>query len=152
LIRVEYNVMNTVDNEGHVPPASNEVHIQLPNAYGGPDALTKLLSDSIGEALTDLIGTRAREAIYDYIERNHSIARSEIPDHLDELFTLFERNFGVASKTVIGRVIAKKVYTKLDLEFYSIPHFEFIDYLEKIKTRLAREVLDRAKSAKGRLA
>jgi hypothetical protein len=152
LIRVECNLKKPVDNDNPLLHGSNEAHIELPRAYNGLDALTKLLSDSIGEALTDLIGTRAREAIYDYVERNHSIARSEIPDHLDELFTLFERNFGVASKKVIGRVIAKKVYSKLDWEFYPIPNFEFNDYLEKIKTRLAREVLDRAKSAKGRFA
>ncbi len=148
MIRAEYNLKKAVDPE-RPTLASNETHIELPRVYSGPDALVKLLSDSIGEVLTDLVGTRAREAVYDYMERNHSIARSEIPHHLDELFRLFERNFGVASKKVIGMVIAKKVYSKLDWEFHPIPNFEFTDYLERIKTKLTKEVLDRAKSATG---
>ncbi len=148
MIRADYKAKTAFGPEGPLL-ASNETPIELPRAYSGPNAFRKLLSDSIGEALTDLVGTRAREAVYDYMERNHSIARSEIPDHIDELFTLFERNFGVASKKVIGRVIAKKVYSKLDWEFHPIPNFQFTDYLERIKTELAKEVFERAKSATG---
>ncbi len=149
MIRVEYNLKKTAGNDHPLLLASNETHAGLPKAYSGPDALAKLLSDSIGDALTDLVGTRAREAVYDYMERNHSVARSEIPDHLDELFTLFQRNFGVAAKKVIGRVIAKRVYSKLDWQFHPVSAFEFNDYLEGIKARLTRVVLDRAKSASG---
>ncbi len=146
MIRVEYNLKKTAGNEHPLLLASNETHSDLPKAYSGPEALVKLLSDSIGEALTDLVGTRAREAIYDYMERNHSVARSEIPEHLDELFRLFGRNFGVASRKVIGRVIAKRVYAKLDWEFHPVSAFELNDYLEGIKARLTRVVLDRSKS------
>jgi hypothetical protein len=129
LIRAEYNMNKIVDNDHLMLPASKETPIQLPRTYAGPDALTKLLSDSIDEALTDLVGTRAREAIYDCVERNHSIARIEIPNHLEELFSLFEHHFGPASAQVIGRVIAKKAYSKLDWEFRPIPKFEFNDYM-----------------------
>jgi hypothetical protein len=145
---VEYSVKEAVGLK-HSIIAPEERQIQLPRVYSGPDALTQVLSDSIGEVLNDLVGARVRGAIYDYMERNHSIARSEIPDHLDEFFKLFERIFGFAGKNVIGRVIAKKVYSKLDWEFYRIPTFEFNDYLQKIKTRLAEEVSHRAKPATG---
>ncbi len=134
MIRIEYNVKKAAGNERPLLLASNETHIELPKGYNGPDALRRLLSDSIGEALTDLLGTRAREAIYDYMERNRSVARGEIPYHLDELFKLFERNFGAASKRVIGRVIAKRVYSKLEWEFNPIRNFEFNDHPERIKT------------------
>ena len=123
------------------PYGSTGEQIGLPRAYTGPNALTNLLSDSIDEALTDLLGSRARESIYDYMERNHSVARNEIPERLDDLFKLFEGYFGVKSKNVIGRVIARKVYSKLDWEFVSIPNFEFGDYLERIRTRVAKEAL-----------
>ena len=120
---------------------STEDHIELPRAYSGPNAFTNLLSDSIDEALMNLLGSRAREAIYDYMERNYSVARNEIPERLDDLFKLFEGYFGVKSKNVIGRVIARNVYSKLDWEFESIPNFEFGDYLESIRTRVAKEAL-----------
>lgn len=142
----------TVDNDKLMLNGSNEAHVEMPSAYNGPEALARLLSDSIDEVLTDLFGTRAREAIYDYVERNRSIARNEIPDHLDELFTLFERNFGAPCKKVIGRVIAKKVYSKLDWKFYPIPNFEFNDYLEQIKTRLEHEISNRDKSGNEQFA
>ena len=129
------------------PYGSTEEHIELPRAYTGPNALTNLLSDSIDEALTDLLGSRAREAIYDYMERNYSVARNEIPERLDDLFKLFEGYFGVKSKNVIGRVIARNVYSKLDWEFESIPNFEFGDYLEIIRTRVAKEALGSASAA-----
>ncbi len=136
---LERNEAKTAVGPESPPSGSTEKHIELPRAYSGPNALTNLLSDSIGEALTDLLGSRAREAIYDHMERNHSVARNEIPAHLDDLFKLFGRYFGVGSKNVIGRVIARKVYSNLGWEFVSIPHFEFADYLEKIRTRIAKE-------------
>lgn len=122
------------------PSPSSETRVQLPSSYNGSDAFLKLLSDSISEALTDLLGTRTREAVFDYMERNYSIARNEIPEHLDQFFTLFERNLGAKTKTVIGRTIARKAYSKLDWEFEPIPNFEFADYLETMKTRLAKVV------------
>jgi len=137
LIRAEHKVNETVGLE-HLILASAERHIPVPSEYREPNTLGKLLSDSIDEVLINLVGTRAREATYDYMERNHSTARSEIPGHLDEFLSLFERTFGVAGRKVIGRAIAKKVYSKLDLEFYPIPHFELTDYLERIKTGFAK--------------
>ncbi len=147
MIRAEYERRNPAGQR--LLLASNSTHVEPPRTYAGPNALTKLLSDSIDETLTDLLGTRAREAVYDHLERNHSIARDEIPENTDELFKLFEHNFGATSKRVIGRVIAKKVYSKLDWEFHTIASFEFTDYLERIKTELAKELFDRAKSATG---
>lgn len=142
MILAKKEAEKTVESEC-LSPASEEKRIDLPTAYSGPHALGSLLCDSIGEALTDLLGTRAREAVCDYMKREHSIARNEIPKHLDILFTLFEHNFGARAKNVIGRSIAKKVYAKLDWAFEPIPNFEFADYLERIKTRITREELNK---------
>jgi len=109
------------------------------------DSATKLVFESIDEALIDLFGNRPRQAAYDFMERNHGINRSEIPNHLDQFFGLFERVFGIASKKVIGRAIAKRMYAKLGLGFKPIPYYEFSDYLERV--RFIIEALQRAKSA-----
>jgi hypothetical protein len=129
------------------PPTLPEAGINLPTQQGGSKTLTKLVSDSISEALTDLVGNRAREAIYDYMERKYSVGRNEITEHLDRLFTLFEGTFGVGSTKVIGRIIAKKVYAKLDWNFESLPNLEFADYMERIKSKITREALEQARSA-----
>lgn len=125
-------------------PNPPEAHINLSTKDEGPKALTNLLSESISEALTDLVGSHAREAIYDYMERKHSVCRNEIPEHLDSLFTLFEDTFGVGGRKVIGRIIAEKVYAKLDWEFEPLPNLEFADYMERIKTKITSESLEQA--------
>lgn len=107
-----------------------------PTTHTIPKALANLVSDSIDETLTDLLGSRTREAVYGYLQREYSITRNELADYPDQLFTIFERNFGVPAKRVIGRAIARKVYTKLDLKFQPVPHFEFADYMDKVKARL----------------
>ncbi|MGD0176306.1 MAG: hypothetical protein ABSC50_05715 [Candidatus Bathyarchaeia archaeon] len=142
-LQAQYKTKEPLDTK---PNSSNEPHL-LPNAYSDSDAFGKLLSDSIDETMTDLLGIRVREAVYDFMERKYSVARNEISQHLDELFKLFENNFGVASGKVIGRAFAKKVYSKLEWDFIPLPNFEFADYIDTIKTRIGRELLDRTKSA-----
>ncbi|MGD0690693.1 MAG: hypothetical protein ABSA50_13130 [Candidatus Bathyarchaeia archaeon] len=119
-------------------PTPPEARINLSTKHDAPKALTNLLSDSISEVLTDLVGSRAREAIYDYMERKHSVGRNEIPEHLDSLFTLLEGTFGVGGTKVIGRIIAKKVYAKIDWKFEPLPNLEFADYMERIKTKIVQ--------------
>jgi hypothetical protein len=105
--------------------------------YGS--SLETLLLESIDEALTDLLGRRAREAVYDYLERNCLLARNEIPQRLDDFARLLEDTFGKGHKT-IGKVIAKKLYGKLGWTFVEIPNYELIDYLSTVKSRLGREL------------
>jgi hypothetical protein len=96
-----------------------------------------LILESLDETLGDLLGRRAREAVYDHLERNCFIARSEIPSCLDDLFSVLETTFGKGSK-IIGKVIVKRIYGKLGWEFTEVPNLEFRDYLGMIKTRLER--------------
>jgi hypothetical protein len=141
--------LSPVAQVAYANPPTPEARINLPTKYDGPKALTDLLSESISEALTEILGGRTREAIYDCMERKHSVSRNEIPEHLDSLFTLFEDTFGVGGKKVIGRIIAKKVYAKLDWKFEPSPNLEFADYMEKIKTKITGEAWEQDRSATG---
>ncbi len=133
MMRTEYGRRNA-ETSGHL--------VESPKTYAEPRALTRLLSDSITDTLTDLLGTRVREAIYDFLERKHSISRDEIPQNMDVLFQLFKQNFGPASTKVFSKMIVKKMYSKLDWEFQPNLNLEFNDYLERIKTKLANQALD----------
>lgn len=103
-----------------------------------------LLLESIDEALTDLLGTRAREAIYDHLERDHFVARNELPDQIKPFADLLQETFGRGSKT-IAKVVAKKLFSKLDWEFNEVPGYELRDYVETARERIGREIVSRAK-------
>ena len=103
------------------------------------DPIDALLVESTNEALTDLLGRRAREAIYDHLERNYLAARNEIPDRLPDLLIVLDETFGRGSRT-IGKVIAKKLYTKLGWEFVDMPSYGLEDYLKAARERLGRQL------------
>jgi len=106
--------------------------------------LNDLILDSIDEALSDLLGTRGRDLVYDHIARNYSFGREDIPLHLDEFLTLLEDTFSTGSKT-IGRTVIRRLYVKLGWAFEAVPGFEFNDYLESARARIGRELFERAK-------
>ena len=109
-----------------------------------PNTLNDLILDSIDEALSDLLGTRGRDLVYDHIARNYSFGREDIPLHLDEFLTLLEDTFSTGSKT-IGRTVIRRLYVKLGWAFEAVPGFEFNDYLESARARIGRELFERAK-------
>lgn len=115
----------------------------------GPDVAPKSLDDlllqSIDEVLADLLGRRTREAVYDCLERNYSLARSDIPSDLNKFFGLLEETFGKGSIT-IGKSIIKRLCEKLNWKFADVPGFEFTDYMEAIRSRFARTLVELAKS------
>ena len=89
-----------------------------------PHTAVRSLDDSlqlcIDEVLLDLLGRRPREAIYDYLERIHSLTRSDIPYHLEELMSLLEKLFGKGSKT-IEKAIIRRLADKLNWKFENDP-------------------------------
>lgn len=111
--------------------------------------LDDLILESIDETLKDLLGGRIREAIYDHLVRNASLSREKIVRHLNVFFELLERTFGKGSE-VIGKVIIKKLYSKLEWEFAEIIGFKFEDYMQAIRVRIARECIGLAKSSSSR--
>lgn len=114
--------------------------------YSAAESLGDLLVESIDETLTDLLGKRTREAVYDHLERNYSFGRTDIPDHLNKFFELMEEIFGKGSKT-IGKSIIKKMFSKLEWNFVDMPGYEFIDYLEAIRKRITRTLIEQVNSS-----
>ena len=108
-------------------------------------SLEDLLLQCIDEVLADLLGTKAKEAVYDHLERNHSLSRSDIPRHMNKFVELLEETFGKGSKT-IGKAIVKRLYEKLEWKFYDNPGYEFMDHLDAIRARIARTLIEHAKS------
>lgn len=111
-----------------------------------PKTLDELVFDSIDEVLTDLLGRKPKEAVYDYLERHYSLARDMIPKNLRKFIELLDMTFGRGSKTIC-KAIARRLFDKLGWEFTEIKGFELLDYLEAARARIARELIEKAKAA-----
>lgn len=118
----------------------------LYDEYTAAESLGDLLVQSMDEALADVLGKRTREAVYDHLERNYALSRADIPDHLSKFFELMEETFGKGSKT-IGKSIIKKMFSKLEWNFVEIPGYEFMDYLEAIRKRITRTLIEQVNSS-----
>jgi hypothetical protein len=94
---LQAGVRNMPDGKGHYVASSVQT-----SPFGD------LLLESIDEALTDLLGGRAREAVYDHLERNCLVARNELSSKLGTFLTLLDDTFGKGGKT-IGKVVARKL-------------------------------------------
>src|SRR5208283_3555744 len=116
-------------------PVGHNRGLEVDRKRSQTDSIDALLLESMDEALTDLLGRRTLEAVYDYMERNCFVARNEIPSRLDDFFKLLNETFGKGGST-IGKVIAKRLYAKLGWEFVNIHSYELIDYVTTAKRRL----------------
>jgi len=127
----------------HIIPSS-----PLTGGLYTPDTTAKSLDDlllqCIDEVLADLLGRRTREAVYDRLERNYSLARSDIPRHMTKFLQLLDETFGKGSRT-IWKSIVKRMFDKLEWKFYDNPGYEFMDYIEEIRTKIAKALIEHGK-------
>jgi len=99
-----------------------------------------ILTESIDQTLGDLLGSRAKEAVYDHLERRCYMARDEIPRRIVEFCGVLETNFGKGGRT-IERMIAKRFYGKLDKAFVEQPGYTLADYVESV-TRVSNHSMN----------
>jgi len=106
--------------------------VRIPAGY--PELNAKgsdlLLVESVDQALSDLLGRRAKEAIYDYLERRCYMSRDEVPDRLAEFCQILLANFGKGGHT-IEKTIARRFYSKLGKPFVDYPGYGLLDYVER---------------------
>lgn len=93
------------------------------------------LIESVDEAIKMLFSEEVLEALFLNLKERRSITREEIPNELPTLCIVLEKYFGPSSRT-IGRMIARRLYAKLNLEFVAVPHFQLPDYVDTAKKRL----------------
>lgn len=73
-------------------------------------AFEHLINETIDNVLSSL-GTRCREAIYDYIDRKYNLRKSDIADHTMEFSEALERIFGSAA-ALLEMQIMKELFRK----------------------------------------
>lgn len=124
-------------------PQDLEYLHQIPVSKG---TLDDLLIESIDETLAELLGRRGRAALYDHLVQNPYFPRKEIVRNLDLFLTLLGSTFGRGSE-VIGKVIMRKLHSKLEWEFVEISGYRFADYLQNVRARIARECIQLARAS-----
>ena len=115
--------------EAAKPRAVDGTEIALSTIIVQPD---QALLASIDAVLADVLGTKVREAIYDYLARERSLAKEDIPSHMDEFCLLLRRNFGEGANT-LQRCIVRNLYSTLGWQLVDIPHFGLVEHVEVIK-------------------
>lgn len=73
-------------------------------------------------------GVIVRATIYERIERGYQIRREEIPDKLDTFHKALQELLGKSAE-VVKRLIAKNLYSRLDLEFTEHENWTLADYV-----------------------
>jgi hypothetical protein len=113
-------------------------------AYTGARTIEALLGSCIDHVLIEVLGNKARESIYDYIERNYGVPREDIPTNMSKFFALTGEAFGSGSRT-IARCIVKRMWQEMGWAFTDTPGLEFWDYMEIARARMAKEAVEIAK-------
>ena len=96
------------------------------------------LFQSIDETITALLSREVADALFDRMQRKHSVSKSEVPYKLETLCSTIEQIFGHAGSETIYRAIAKKFYAKLGLVFSSNHSQTLIEYVEEAKIKLEK--------------
>jgi hypothetical protein len=95
----------------------------------------RLLLDSMDEALTDVFGAEFREMFYRYLEVRFCIMKATFPSRLDDLASALSTTFGPTGSLVLGRAIAKRLYSKLGIRFIEKPDWTLLEYFDHLKKR-----------------
>ena len=96
-----------------------------------------LLLESTDQALSDLLGRRARDQIFDHLATQYRYGREEIPLKIGQFSEFLENLFSTSSPTV-ARAIIRRLSDKLGYEFVPVPGFQFVDYLDTLRARYDR--------------
>ena len=83
------------------------------------------------------LGEIVRDTIYQRIERTYQVKHNEIPEKLDTFHKALQETLGAGAK-VIERLIAKNIYSQLDLNFMAHANWTIIEYFDNAKK--AREL------------
>jgi hypothetical protein len=99
----------------------------------------KILLECIDETILNLLSKKVEDALYAHVERVWSVSRDEIPDRLDVLSRTLEDTFGATGSLTISRAIAKRLYSKLEMDDIPVPPARTLkEYIENARKNFRR--------------
>jgi hypothetical protein len=103
-----------------------------------PLGFNEIVSHCVKEGLTEALGSIVFDALLDQMYEHYDITLENLPNRLDTFFSVLEGAFGQNSSQVLSRVIARKLYAHLSLEFVESPTKGLPEYVEEIRKKLAK--------------
>jgi hypothetical protein len=91
----------------------------------------KALLEVVDEALL-VLGETVKQAIYWHLENKYNIKKEEIPNKIEEFNKALKNLFGEGGEILL-RLITKRLYAKINLEFKEVSNWIFQDYIENAK-------------------
>jgi hypothetical protein len=96
-----------------------------------PKDFNEILLEAVDYSLL-VLGEIVRVAIYERIERSHGVRHDEIPEKLKIFDKGLQQLLGASSK-VMERLIAKRLYNQLTLNFTTHQDWTLVDYVNHAK-------------------
>lgn len=100
------------------------------------------LIESVDEAIRSLFNQQVVDALHSNLKDRRTISWDQIPNQLPTLCVVLEKYFGLGAPTV-ERAIARRLYSRFNIEFQSNKSYELTDYVEaarqKVRSILASE-------------
>jgi len=97
------------------------------------------LLSAIDEALKQIFTEPAIAIIYNYLDKQYSLKREDIPEKLD-VFTQGLEDFFRSGAVVVELVVLKNLCPSLGLEVRQIRHNQdFVDCIERLKSHILHQ-------------
>lgn len=93
------------------------------------------LIESVDEAIRSLFSQQVVDALHSNLKDRRTIGWNEIPTHLPTLSLVLEKYFGLSAPTV-EKAIARRLYSRYNLDFQSRGGYELTDYVEDARKLL----------------
>lgn len=95
---------------------------------------SKIFLTAVDESLSSL-GDSPKQAILFHLETSFKITKDAIPTNLTEFAKALERIFGPGA-SFLEKLIVKRLYEKLGLEFQNSETWNFLESVEEVKKHL----------------
>jgi len=100
------------------------------------DEFDSLLLKSIDKALEDLLGANVKQALSAVLRKHYCLTAKQIPVQLHIFAHALDELFGPSNDTV-GKAIARRLYSELELEFLEKSGSTLVDYVEEARAAAA---------------
>ena len=102
----------------------------------------KILLDVVDQGIREVFEETAVQFIYNYLERNSSLRREDIPEKIDIFVEGLEEMLGSGAK-VIEKHILKNLYSYLGVNYQQREGYKYLDYIREIEVKLSRSYTKR---------
>jgi len=97
----------------------------------------KILLDVVDQGIRDVFGETAVQFIYDYLDKNSSLGRDDIPKKPEIFVEGLEEMLGSGAK-VVEKLILKNLYSHFGVNYQEREGYGFSDYIREIEVKLSR--------------